>query len=39
MQGNQLRKNTARTVNHNDINNYPYLNIPMMVLLQSLKKA
>ncbi|WP_255298771.1 hypothetical protein [Bacillus cereus] len=25
MQGNQTRKNTARTVIHNDINNYPYL--------------
>ncbi|MED1287751.1 hypothetical protein [Bacillus mycoides] len=31
MQGNQIRKNTARTVIHNDINNYPYLNIPMII--------
>ncbi|PHC82987.1 hypothetical protein COF42_25560 [Bacillus wiedmannii] len=31
MQGNQTRKNTARTVIHNDINNYPYLNIPMII--------
>ncbi|OOR19465.1 hypothetical protein [Bacillus cereus] len=31
MQGNQIRKNTARTVIHNDINNYPYLSIPMII--------
>lgn len=31
MQGNQIKKNTARTVIHNDINNYPYLNIPMII--------
>ncbi|MGQ7871646.1 hypothetical protein [Bacillus sp. 1A] len=31
MQGNQIRKNTARTVIHNDINDYPYLNIPMII--------
>ncbi|ADH10078.1 MULTISPECIES: hypothetical protein [Bacillus] len=31
MQGNQIRKNTARTVIHNNINNYPYLNIPMII--------
>ncbi|MFL0491780.1 MULTISPECIES: hypothetical protein [Bacillus] len=31
MQGNQLRRNTARTVIHNDINNYPHLNIPMII--------
>ncbi|MBS9806905.1 hypothetical protein ACFU6E_26260 [Bacillus cereus] len=31
MQGNQIRTNTARTVIHNDINNYPYLNIPMII--------
>ncbi|HDR7948790.1 TPA: hypothetical protein QCY38_002416 [Bacillus toyonensis] len=31
MQGNQIRKNAARTVIHNDINNYPYLNIPMII--------
>ncbi|MED2040182.1 hypothetical protein P4V58_24055 [Bacillus wiedmannii] len=31
MQGNQIRKNTARTVIHNHINNYPYLNIPMII--------
>ncbi|MGG5741648.1 hypothetical protein [Bacillus cereus group sp. IBL03679] len=31
MQRNQIRKNTARTVIHNDINNYPHLNIPMII--------
>ncbi|APT26677.1 hypothetical protein [Bacillus anthracis] len=31
MQGNQIRKNIARTIIHNDINNYPYLNIPMII--------
>ncbi|MES9700849.1 MULTISPECIES: hypothetical protein [Bacillus] len=31
MQGNQIRKNTARAVIHNDINNYPYLSIPMII--------
>lgn len=31
MQGNQIRKNTARTITHNDIDNYPYLNIPMII--------
>ncbi|MBE7128931.1 hypothetical protein [Bacillus mycoides] len=31
MQGNQIRKNTARTVIHNDIDNYPYLSIPMII--------
>ncbi|EJS62819.1 hypothetical protein [Bacillus cereus] len=31
MQGNQIRKNTARTVIHNDKNNYPHLNIPMII--------
>ncbi|MBG9531583.1 hypothetical protein ABE48_10610 [Bacillus thuringiensis] len=31
MQGNQIKKNAARTVIHNDINNYPYLNIPMII--------
>ncbi|OJD60985.1 hypothetical protein BAU27_13235 [Bacillus sp. NH11B] len=31
MQGNQIRKNTTRTVIHNDINNYPYLSIPMII--------
>ncbi|MEB9411369.1 hypothetical protein ES895_28960 [Bacillus sp. 007/AIA-02/001] len=31
MQGNQIRKNTPRTVIHNNINNYPYLNIPMII--------
>ncbi|KLA29395.1 hypothetical protein [Bacillus cereus] len=31
MQGNHIRKNTARTITHNDINNYPYLNIPMII--------
>ncbi|PFE88617.1 hypothetical protein CN325_29755 [Bacillus thuringiensis] len=31
MQGNQIRKNTPRTVIHSNINNYPYLNIPMII--------
>ncbi|OWT48987.1 hypothetical protein [Bacillus sp. K2I17] len=31
MQGNQIRKDTARAVIHNDINNYPLLNIPMII--------
>ena len=31
MPGNQIKKNTARTVIHNDINDYPYLNIPMII--------
>ncbi|OPA02031.1 hypothetical protein BHL27_06645 [Bacillus cereus] len=31
MQGNQLKKNTAGAVIHNDINNYPLLNIPMII--------
>lgn len=31
MQGNQIRKNTAGAVIHNDINNYPFLNIPMII--------
>ncbi|PEK35545.1 hypothetical protein COF80_25900 [Bacillus toyonensis] len=31
MQGNQIRKNTARTVIPNDVNNYPYLSIPMII--------
>ncbi|QWI35810.1 hypothetical protein [Bacillus mycoides] len=31
MQGNQIRKNTARIVIHNDVNNYPYLSIPMII--------
>ncbi|MDM5254229.1 hypothetical protein [Bacillus toyonensis] len=31
MQGNQLRKNAAGAVIHNDINNYPLLNIPMII--------
>ncbi|AAY60474.1 hypothetical protein BF28_5945 (plasmid) [Bacillus cereus E33L] len=31
MQGNQLRKNTAGVVIHNDINKYPLLNIPMII--------
>ncbi|EJV74428.1 hypothetical protein IG3_05788 [Bacillus cereus HuA2-1] len=31
MQGNQLRRNTARTVIYNDIYNYPHLNIPMII--------
>ncbi|MGE6592322.1 hypothetical protein ACQKFU_22680 [Bacillus mycoides] len=31
MQGNQIRKNAAGAVIHNDINNYPLLNIPMII--------
>ncbi|MGE6600048.1 hypothetical protein [Bacillus proteolyticus] len=31
MQENPIRKNTARTFIHNDINNYPYLSIPMII--------
>ncbi|OWT48549.1 hypothetical protein [Bacillus sp. K2I17] len=31
MQGNQLRKNTAGLVIHNDIKKYPFLNIPMII--------
>ncbi|HDX9701796.1 TPA: hypothetical protein ROY42_005720 [Bacillus thuringiensis] len=31
MQGNQIRKNAAGSVIHNDINNYPLLNIPMII--------
>ncbi|KXO06166.1 hypothetical protein AYK81_00225 [Bacillus thuringiensis] len=31
MQGNQIRKNTARTVIHNGVNNYPYLSIPIII--------
>lgn len=31
MQGNHIRKNTARTVIHNDVSNYPYLSIPMII--------
>lgn len=31
MQGNQLKKNTAGVVNHNDIKKYPFLNIPMII--------
>ncbi|EOO33649.1 hypothetical protein [Bacillus mycoides] len=31
MQGNQIRKNTARIVIPNDVNNYPYLSIPMII--------
>ncbi|HDR7567162.1 MULTISPECIES: hypothetical protein [Bacillus] len=31
MQGNQIRKNVAGVVIHNDINNYPLLNIPMII--------
>ncbi|EMX0193233.1 hypothetical protein AAFX88_004262 [Bacillus cereus] len=31
MQENQLRRNPARTVIDNNINNYPYLNIPMII--------
>ncbi|MDA1909432.1 hypothetical protein PDK24_26940 [Bacillus cereus] len=31
MQGNQIRKNTAGVVIHNDINSYPFLNIPMII--------
>ncbi|EOP43885.1 hypothetical protein IK1_05595 [Bacillus cereus VD146] len=31
MQGNQTRKNVAGAVIHTDINNHPYLNIPMII--------
>lgn len=31
MQGNHIKKNTARTVIPNDVNNYPYLSIPMII--------
>ncbi|AQY42578.1 hypothetical protein P4V72_30775 [Bacillus thuringiensis] len=31
MQGNQIRTNAAGSVIHNDINNYPLLNIPMII--------
>ncbi|PGO56283.1 hypothetical protein CN980_31985 [Bacillus cereus] len=31
MQGNQIRKNAAGSVIHNNINNYPFLNIPMII--------
>ncbi|PEW08797.1 hypothetical protein [Bacillus cereus] len=31
MQGNQIRRNPARSVIDNNINNYPYLNIPMII--------
>ncbi|MGQ4706036.1 hypothetical protein [Bacillus thuringiensis] len=31
MQGNQIRKNTAGTVIHNDVNIYPFLSIPMII--------
>lgn len=31
MQGNQLKKNTAGLVIHNDIKKYPFLNIPMII--------
>ncbi|KOS27141.1 hypothetical protein A3845_28835 (plasmid) [Bacillus anthracis] len=31
MQGDQIRKNVAGAIIHNDINNYPYLNIPMII--------
>ncbi|MBY0133413.1 hypothetical protein H0177_24515 [Bacillus cereus] len=31
MQGNQIRKNAAGVIIHTDINNYPYLNIPMII--------
>ncbi|MFK4431616.1 MULTISPECIES: hypothetical protein [unclassified Bacillus (in: firmicutes)] len=31
MQGNQIRKDIARKVIHNNINNYPHLNIPMII--------
>ncbi|MBH0322847.1 hypothetical protein [Bacillus cereus] len=31
MQGNQVRKNVAGAVIHTDINNYPFLNIPMII--------
>ncbi|MEE3950215.1 hypothetical protein [Bacillus wiedmannii] len=31
MQGNQLRKNAAGALIHNNINSYPFLNIPMII--------
>ncbi|MEH7539383.1 hypothetical protein CN939_26670 [Bacillus thuringiensis] len=31
MQGNQLRKNAAGALIHNNINSYPILNIPMII--------
>lgn len=31
MQRNQIRKNTAGVVIHNNINNHPILNIPMII--------
>ncbi|MCC2328708.1 hypothetical protein [Bacillus wiedmannii] len=31
MQGNQLRKNAAGAIIHNNINSYPFLNIPMII--------
>ncbi|AND11300.1 hypothetical protein P4159_00450 [Bacillus thuringiensis] len=31
MQVNQIRKSAAGAVIHNDINNYPFLNIPMII--------
>ncbi|EOO23022.1 hypothetical protein ICM_06245 [Bacillus cereus BAG1X2-3] len=31
MQGNQIKKDAAGAVIHNDINNYPLLNIPMII--------
>jgi hypothetical protein len=31
MQGNQIRTNAAGAVIHNDINNYHFLNIPMII--------
>ncbi|PIE91799.1 hypothetical protein CO726_30130 [Bacillus fungorum] len=31
MQENPTRKNAAGAIIHNDINNYPYLNIPMII--------
>ncbi|WP_033715835.1 hypothetical protein [Bacillus mycoides] len=31
MQDNQTRKNTSGAVIHTDINNHPYLNIPMII--------
>lgn len=31
MQGNQIRTNTTGAVIHNDINDYPLLNVPMII--------
>ncbi|PED40207.1 hypothetical protein [Bacillus cereus] len=31
MQEDQIRKSAAGAIIHNDINNYPYLNIPMII--------